>query len=292
MPKNYPLIIGHRGASAVAPENTMAAFRKAIESGADGIEFDVRLSRDGVPVIIHDDTLRRTGLRPERVSDLSAEELLNVDAGSWFSLARGLSTDDYRDEKIPSLRQLLEVFSTNNALLYLELKCATSEIPRIVAATSDLLEDYSIGERTIVECFDLAAIEEMKRRAPGIKTAALFEPRFANPSALLSGQKLVARAVAAGAGEIALHHRLANRRTVEAAHKAGLRVVVWTVDDPGWINRSREDGIDCLITNDPAGMVARRDDLEGRYVRYTSVCRDSHRIQFHSKLSHLRVTTN
>jgi len=253
MPKTYPLIIGHRGASAVAPENTLASFRRAIEAGADGVEFDVQLSRDGVPVIIHDDTLRRTGLRPERVVDLSAEELQNVDAGSWFS-----STGDFRGEKIPTLQQLLEDFSNNNALLYLELKCSASGIPEIVSATADLLEEYSIGDRTVVECFDLTAIEAMKQRAPDIETAALFEPRFSNPSTLLSGQSLVARAVAAGADEIALHHSLANKRTIQAALDTGLKVVVWTVDDPRWIQRSQDRGVDCLITNDPALMLRRR----------------------------------
>ena len=258
----YPLIIGHRGASAVAPENTLAAFHKAIDAGADGIEFDVRLSRDGVPVIIHDETLRRTALRSERIVDLTAEEMQKTNAGSWFALARHLSTDEYRDQTIPTLQQLLEDFSGNDALLYLELKCATSEIRQIVDATSALLETYSSGDRTIIECFDLSAIEAMKRRTPSLKTAALFEPTLSNPSSLFSAHSLVARAVAAGADEIALHHRLANRRAIEAARKAGLRVVVWTIDDPAWITRSKEHGIDCLITNDPARMVAsRRDDL-------------------------------
>src|SRR5215813_13746554 len=151
-----PLIIGHRGASALAPENTIAAFDLALKSGADGIEFDVRLSRDGVPVIIHDETLRRTALRSERVVDLTAEELKKTDAGSWFALARHSATDEYRDERIPTLQQLLEDFSGNNALLYLEVKCATSEIPQIVDATSALLETYSFRDRTIIECFDLS----------------------------------------------------------------------------------------------------------------------------------------
>jgi len=254
----YPLIIGHRGASAVAPENTLAAFRRAINAGADGIEFDVRLSSDDIPVIIHDETLRRTALRPDRVGDLTAEELRKADAGSWFTIARESSTNEYRDEKIPTLQQLLEDFRSNNALLYLELKCGPSDIHRIVDTTADLIETYSVTDRTIVECFDLAAIEAMKRRAPGVKTAALIEPSLGNAPALVSAQRLVARAVAAGADEIALHYRLANRRAVEAASKAGLRVVVWTVDDPAWIVRSQEYGIDCLITNDPAFMVTHR----------------------------------
>ncbi|HEY5402272.1 MAG TPA: glycerophosphodiester phosphodiesterase family protein, partial [Pyrinomonadaceae bacterium] len=82
-----PLIIGHRGASAVTPENTLGAFRKAIEVGADGIEFDVRLTRDGMPVVIHDDNLRRTGGRPDLIRSVSLADLTQVDVGSWFTRA-------------------------------------------------------------------------------------------------------------------------------------------------------------------------------------------------------------
>lgn len=236
----------------------MAAFRKAIESGADGIEFDVRLSRNGRPVVIHDDTLRRTASRPERVADLNAEELRKVNVGSWFSNSRGLDTDDYHDESIPTLQQLLEEFSANKALLYLELKCATRQISQIVTVTCRILETHSVRERVIVECFDLSAIEEVKRIAPEIKTAALFEPNLRNPGSLLSDRGLVERAKAAGAGEIALHYRLANKKTVEAAREAGLKVIVWTVDDPNWLARAREFGIDGLITNDPALLIRHR----------------------------------
>ena len=80
-----PLIIGHRGASAHAPENTLAAFRMAIDAGADGIEFDVQLAKDGVPVVIHDFDLKRTGAYDVRVADLTSAELSGVDAGSWFN---------------------------------------------------------------------------------------------------------------------------------------------------------------------------------------------------------------
>lgn len=238
----------------------MAAFRKAIESGADGIEFDVRLSRDGLPVVIHDDTLRRTSSRPERVADLSAEELREVNVGSWFSIKRGLDTDEYQDERLPTLQLLLDEFSDHNALLYLELKCSTSEISQIAAVTCRMLENHAIRERVIIECFDLSAIEEVKRIAPEIKTAALFEPKLRNPGSFLSGRVLVERAKAAGADEIALHYRLANKKTVEAAREAGLKVIVWTVDDPNWLARAREYGIDGLITNDPALLISHRSE--------------------------------
>ena len=236
----------------------MAAFRKAIESGADGIEFDVRLSRDGLPVVIHDDTLRRTASRPERIADLNAEDLRKVNVGNWFSNSRGLDTDEFHDETLPTLQQLLDEFSANNALLYLELKCATRQVSQIAAVTCRMLENHSARERVIIECFDLSAIEEVKRIAPEIRTAALFEPNLRNPRSLLSGRALVERAKAVGANEIALHYRLANKKTVEAAREAGLKVIVWTVDDPNWLARAREYGIDGLITNDPALLISHR----------------------------------
>src|SRR6201999_3863999 len=97
-----PLIIAHRGASAVAPENTIAAFEAAIAAGADGIEFDVRLSREGVPVVIHDQTLQRThGIR-RRVGDMTLNELTKLE--------------------VPSARQLFELCESNKLILYLEMK--------------------------------------------------------------------------------------------------------------------------------------------------------------------------
>ena len=111
----------------------MAAFRKAIEAGADGIEFDVRLSRDGLPVVIHDDTLRRTASRAERVADLSADELRNVNVGSWFSTARGYTTDDYSAEGVPTLQQLLDEFAAirkENMVWFRSLSLTEADLDR------------------------------------------------------------------------------------------------------------------------------------------------------------------
>lgn len=254
---NLPLIIGHRGASAVAPENTMAAFRKAIEVGADGIEFDVRLSRDGVPVVIHDETLHRTGLRSDYVSCLSAEELQQVSVGKWFGIQRG-SADGYANETLPTLQQLLNHFSTGDSLLYLELKCQPEETSQIASITWNALKDYSIQERVIVECFDLQVIREVKRVAPQLKTAALFQPRMLRPHSWSSSNRLVDEARNVGADEIALHYKLADDRTIESALSAGLKVVIWTVDDPAWVIRSRNLGVHALITNDPSAMIQQR----------------------------------
>lgn len=200
----------------------MAAFEAAIAAGADGIEFDVRLSRDGLPVIIHDDTLYRTvGVR-KRVADLTAEELRAVD--------------------VPSLRELFQLMARNSLILCLEIKSSEPELPDLCCR---LVHEFSLAERVIVECFDLSVLLKID----DISTAALFERR------IYAEQSLINRTLAVGASVIALHHRLAKPSLVEKAKLAGLMVVVWTVDDTAWLARARSMGIEALITNDPARML-------------------------------------
>ena len=245
-----PWIIGHRGASAVAPENTMAAFREAIKVGADGIEFDVRLTRDSVPVVIHDSTLRRTARLPHRVADLTWAEIEKVDVGSWLG--------PYSNETVPSLAELFTLFESNNSTLYLEMKCdSVSEQRPLAEACVRLIKEHSLQDRVIVECFQLSALKILKEIDSDIKTVALFEPAFSNLS-VLSDQRLIAQATDAGAAALALHHRLARQSLVQKAKAAGMHVAVWTVDDPRWIDKARAIGIDALIANNPAVMLAAR----------------------------------
>jgi glycerophosphoryl diester phosphodiesterase len=253
-----PLIIGHRGASAVAPENTMAAFREAIAAGCDGIEFDVRLTRDGIPVIIHDNTLRRTAGLTARVADLTWAELEQVDVGSWFARSRNLAPGSFANETVPSVDQLLTLFKSNDLLIVLEMKCESpSEHRPLAKACCRLIDEHSLKRRVIVECFDLAALPVVKSIDPEIKTAALFEPRISTPSVLFD-QSILDQAIAVGASVLAPHHRLARESLVAKAKSAGLQIAVWTVDDAAWIAHARSIGVDALITNDPAAMLAHR----------------------------------
>jgi len=246
-----PLIIGHRGASAVAPENTMAAFREALAVGADGIEFDVRLTRDGVPVVIHDSALRRTGGLPNRVADLTWADISKVDVGSWFA-------GTFANETVPSLAELFRLFQSNNSTLYLEMKCDSPAEQRPLAeACVKAIDEHSLRSCVVVECFQLPALEIVREIDPDIKTVALFEPSFTNPS-VLSDQRIINQAKDIGAAALALHHRLARESLVQKAKAAGLHVAVWTVDDPVWIERARTIGIDALITNNPAVMLGHR----------------------------------
>ncbi len=245
----HPLVIGHRGASRFAPENTSAAFRLAQESAADGVEFDVRLTRDGIPVIIHDDNLRRTGNSNGRIANLSLEEVKKFDVGSW----RG---SEFKGESVPTLTELFDLFSSNG-LLYLEMKSDVATRQRLAEACCEYILNSGLKERVIVECFDLEAIKIVKTIDSSIATAALFEPSL-KALPMTTGERLVEKARAVGANEIALNHRLTNERTVTRAREAGLKVVVWTVDDPLWINRAVDYGIEALITNDPNTMIEAR----------------------------------
>jgi glycerophosphoryl diester phosphodiesterase len=217
-----PLIIGHRGAPVVALENTLPAFEAAIAAGADGIEFDVRLSSDGVPVIIHDDTLTRTHGVRRRVAELTVDEL--------------------RSFGVPSLRELFELMAENSLLLCLEIK---SREPELAQSCCRMVREFEFAERIIIECFDLGVL-----RYVDLRKAALFEPR------MQTEQSVIDRSLAVGATVLALHHRMAKPSLVEKAKLAGLTVVVWTVDDPSWVATARSLGIAALITNDPARMLA------------------------------------
>jgi glycerophosphoryl diester phosphodiesterase len=250
-----PLIIGHRGAAAVAPENTLASFARAYADGAQGIEFDVRLARDGVPVVIHDATLRRTAARAEAVASLTSAELSELDAGSWFNQRfPHHAHSEYARAFVPTLTDVLALTAPLGGTLYVELKCEPDEPAALAARTVEVLRAHGATHNLVVESFAHAAIAEVKRLAPTLRTAALFERRLTRPH--LSARAIIAQARACGADEVALHHTLATARTVAAAQRAGLPVVVWTVDDPTRLPRLVALGVRAVITNDPARMSA------------------------------------
>jgi glycerophosphoryl diester phosphodiesterase len=266
--QRQPLIIGHRGSSANAPENTLAAFRRAIAEGADGIEFDVRLARDGIPVVIHDATLTRTApevnprKRRPRVEDLTSAELQQVDVSSWFFRRSKNQHSEEKPESVPTLEQVMQLFSGVDGLLYLEMK-GEPVGNELLAAVGQLIRYHSLESQVIVECFDLSALKKLREMSPDLRTAALFERRIPQPPGRALLQKLLAATLAAGAAEIALHHRLANRLMINEAIAANLGVVVWTVDSPDWIFRAQQLGVRALITNNPPVLLAGRDGERG-----------------------------
>ena len=250
-----PLVIGHRGASALAPENTIVAFEQAMRDGADGIEFDVRLARDRVVVVIRDATLRRTGLSEGDVAGLTSRELNRVDVGTWFNLRHPLLAQQaYAQARVPTLAEVFELFSERAALLYVEMKCAGGEGRALAGEVARLVRDHSLIDSVVVESFTYEAIVEIKRIDSSIRTAALFEPKLARP--FPSMRKMIQRAQECRADEMALHRSLAGRRITEEAARVGLNTVVWTVDNPSWLQRAKRYGVHAIITNNPALMRA------------------------------------
>ncbi|WP_409377624.1 glycerophosphodiester phosphodiesterase [Gracilimonas aurantiaca] len=164
------IIIGHRGASAYAPENTMSAFRMAAEMGAEMIELDIVLSKDGVPVVIHDETLDRTTNAKGLVSDYTLEELKMLDAGSWFS-------DEFKGEAIPTLEEVLE-WAKGRVSVNIEVKteAVTDEAEGgIESKALALVDKFGMREHVIFSSFDYRSASHIGALAPDVAKAILYE---------------------------------------------------------------------------------------------------------------------
>ena len=249
-----PFIIGHRGASGYAPENTHAAFTQAFDDGADGLEFDVRLARDGVPVVIHDATLDRTGLTSGEVESLDSAVLMECRVGQWFNQRRYHRTlSRFADERIPTLAQMFARYGSD--VLYAEMKCEdASRRADLARAVVEMAFLYSVADRVVVKSFALDSLREVKRLAPEIRTAALFGRSWPRP--FVTGSKILAEAEACGADEISLHHSLLRVATVEEAQRRGFEVLTWTVNTPAWMRRARALKLRAVFTDYPSRLRA------------------------------------
>lgn len=255
------LIIAHRGASALAPENTLAAFRQAIEDGADGIEFDLRIARDGVPVVFHDATLKRIAGRENTVSSFTSEELQTFDVGSWFNLKNPKKAQEkFAAETVPIFSQLLDFLKDYKGLLYVELKGTDDEIPALAESVCDLVGQSRLFPQITIKSFKLEGIAIAKKNLPNIRTAALFEPK--TPASFLFKRGLfIDKAAKSGADELSLHYSLATKKLVREAKERGLSTIIWTVDRKVWIKRALNLEIRALITNNPAILLDKRREI-------------------------------
>ena len=253
-----PLIIAHRGASALAPENTLAAFQKAIEDGADGIEFDVRITKDGVPVVFHDPTLKRIARQEISVSSLSCEQLQTFDVGSWFNLKNPKKANEtFAAETIPTFGKLLDFLKDYKGLLYVELKGTDEEIPALAQTVCDLIRQSRLFPQIIIKSFQLEGIAIAKKILPDIRTAALFEPKI--PASFFTKHSLlIDKAAEFNADELSLHYSLATKKLVREAKERGLTTIIWTIDRKIWIKRALNLEIKAIITNNPANLLAKR----------------------------------
>lgn len=258
-----PLIIAHRGASGLAPENTLAAFRLAIALKADGIEFDVQLSMDGQPMVIHDARVNRTTNRTGAVAALKAEELVASDAGAWFArklarrpriraMAAQILKDDlqFAGESVPTLKAVLALAAAaKTPRIYVELKGRRGQDKQpLLEATLALIAQHKLERAVTLLSFDHGIIRQAKAVTPRLRTAATF--------AIPGRGHLTARAIIAdveqtGADEAALHYGLATRRTVAALHERGISVAAWTANSKLVMRRLLAVGADAIMTNYP-----------------------------------------
>ncbi len=257
-----PFIVGHRGASAIAPENTLAAFQKAIEDGAEGIELDVQPAKDGVPVVFHDFRLDRIARRRGRVIDFTSEELGNIDAGSWFNIKFPQKANPvFSAETIPTLEKLLDFLKGYKGIIYIELKCRKAESAMLVKAVCETICNSVLLPFVIVKSFDLDAIFQIKQMLPEVRTAALFAPKIR--TMLKDKNILLEEAERCLADEISVQCSMATKKLVENAHKKGLTTTIWTANSPIWVKRSIELGINAVITNNPDILLAKKLEIYG-----------------------------
>ena len=217
--------IAHRGASGSFPENTLAAFRAAIDSGAVMCELDVQLTRDGAVVVIHDETVDRTTNGRGAVAEMRLEDIKRLDAGGG--------------DRVPTLD---EVFAetTGKCALNIELKAG-----RVEAEVASLMRKWDAIETSMVSSFDWGALTMMREIDPAERIGVLAEE---NAPAMLDA------AVRLGAYAINPRFDMVTADLCKTAHASGLKVLVWTVDAPEVMRRLIDSGVDGIMTNHPARL--------------------------------------
>jgi len=234
------LVIGHRGASREAPENTLASFRLAFEQGADGIEADFRLTSDGEIVCLHDDATGRTAGVELRVAEATWEEMQALEVGSWKGEA-------WRGERIPSLRQVLDVLPAGKCL-FIEIKSGPEIIPRLAATLA--ASGVAPGQIRLL-AFSAGLIRTLKEELPGYRSCWLTDYRWRGgwhptPRQVLDTLKNC------GADGLASRSRsVLDASFVAALRGESLEIHLWTVDAAAEARRLADLGVDSIMTNRP-----------------------------------------
>ena len=234
--RDRPLNFAHRGASKEAPANTLPAFLRAAELGADGIELDAHLSRDGELVVIHDFHVDGTTDGHGLVRDKTLAELRELDAGSWFDPA-------FAGTQIPTLQEVIDAVG-RRLLLNIELKVRGSRDDGLPAAVVRAIEENNLVNRVVVSSFSRLAIRRVRQLSPRIPIGYLY---YFDP---LLGRRPWPHSLARPE---ALHpwYKMIDDGYVRWARERGYRIHTWTVDSPGDMRRLIELGVDIIITNWP-----------------------------------------
>jgi glycerophosphoryl diester phosphodiesterase len=238
------LVIAHRGASGHAPENTLAAFKRAVALGATFIETDLQLTRDSRLVAMHDATVNRTTNGQGKVHDLTLMELRRLDAGSWFG-------SEFAGERIPTMDDILEFSKKHDVVFYLELKPGGSWGGEH-ALVGALRESGEIP-RSVVISFDADILARLRRIEPTIMTGLLYDGQIEEP---------LSKALEVGARQLAVRGDLVTPALLKDARKRDLQVVCWTVNHPAHIRMLLAAGVDGIMSDYPDRLVAAQNKEE------------------------------
>lgn len=240
-----PVIFAHRGASAHGPENTLAAFRLAVQQGAPAIELDVKLTADQQVVVMHDATVDRTTDGSGKVSRMTLAEIKSLDAGSWFDVA-------FAGEPVPTLEEVLAELPAD-LLINIELTNYTTPFDSLVYQVVRLVRRFNAAERVLFSSFFPQNLLRAGRLLPDVPRAILTWPGRAG--ALMRGWlgNRVAPAI--------LHPFIGDttEELIQKAHKRNRRVHVWTVNEADDMRRLYAAGVDGLFTDDPALAIRLRE---------------------------------
>ena len=240
-PRSSVEVIAHRGASALAPENTLGAVRLAWELGADAVEIDVHLSANRQLVVIHDETLDRTAGRGGRVGDLTAEELSRIDVGSWFGT-------EWEAERVATLREIIATVPDGKRL-FVELKCESAAVDALAGPLADVAE---APQKVALIGFDRDLMRAVKQRYSKHKAFLVAEQKLDGQVWRPTVDELIVAAMDAGLDGLDLSNTLAvDREAVNQIHEAGLSCCVWTVNSLDDVRRLIEAGVESLTMDDP-----------------------------------------
>lgn len=240
-------IFAHRGASGYAPENTLEAFALAITQGADGIELDVQLTKDGIPVVIHDETIDRVTEKTGFVKDYTLNELKEL-------TVLGNKFPEYSSSKIPTLEEVLDAVKASGIQVNIELKTGIYWYPEIEQKVADLVKASGMEDKVIYSSFNHYSIQQIKKIVPDAETAYLYS------DVILNVEDYAKNTGVDGLHPAVYHVKMAD--FLKEYLDSGLNVRVWTVnekEDMEWLIRA---GVTAIITNYPDKAVQIKEKVE------------------------------
>lgn len=245
-----PKIYGHRGCMGTFPENTLLGFRQAIHQGVDGLELDVQLTKDGEVVVIHDETLERTTDGTGFVKELTLQEIKQYSAGVKFAYLRNYDPAVWDAERVPTLREVLELLAPYPIELNIELKTNLFKYDGIEEKVLALVNEYGKGLNVIYSSFHLPTIIRIKQLDPNAKIAWLLDQQISHPLDYVHSLKLEALHVSK---RIAFSDMLSLKDLVE-------KLRIWTVNEQEEIKQLMDLGVQAIMTDFPEEALSYRSE--------------------------------